>query len=125
MLPDERRHPELTRRLLTIQHTSKLIDEPRHDDAGNDADAFCLKSPGKSPGANQRGCNPAAFDGLVRRLRDWRELYTTPRVRPIAAKLTLALGQNFYVENMGGAGGTVPCRKKPLSSRGAFGRKSR
>ena len=27
--------------------------------------------------------------------------------RPIAAKLTLALGQNFYVENMGGAGGTV------------------
>lgn len=27
--------------------------------------------------------------------------------RPIAAKLTQALGQNFYVENMGGAGGTV------------------
>jgi tripartite-type tricarboxylate transporter receptor subunit TctC len=27
--------------------------------------------------------------------------------RPIAAKLTLALGQNFFVENMGGAGGTV------------------
>jgi tripartite-type tricarboxylate transporter receptor subunit TctC len=27
--------------------------------------------------------------------------------RPVAAKLTLALGQNFYVENMGGAGGTV------------------
>jgi hypothetical protein len=27
------------------------------------------------------------IDGLVRRLRDWRELYTTPRVRPIAAKL--------------------------------------
>jgi tripartite-type tricarboxylate transporter receptor subunit TctC len=27
--------------------------------------------------------------------------------RPIAAKLTLALGQSFYVENMGGAGGTV------------------
>jgi tripartite-type tricarboxylate transporter receptor subunit TctC len=28
-------------------------------------------------------------------------------VRPIAAKLTVALGQNFLVENMGGAGGTV------------------
>ena len=27
--------------------------------------------------------------------------------RPIAAKLSLALGQSFYVENMGGAGGTV------------------
>ena len=27
--------------------------------------------------------------------------------RPIAAKLTVALGQSFYVENMGGAGGTV------------------
>ena len=27
------------------------------------------------------------IDGLVRRLRDWRALYTTPRVRPIAAKL--------------------------------------
>jgi tripartite-type tricarboxylate transporter receptor subunit TctC len=27
--------------------------------------------------------------------------------RPIAAKLTQALGQSFYVENMGGAGGTV------------------
>ena len=27
--------------------------------------------------------------------------------RPIAAKLSQALGQNFYVENMGGAGGTV------------------
>src|SRR5436190_10342947 len=27
--------------------------------------------------------------------------------RPIAAKLTAALGQSFYVENMGGAGGTV------------------
>jgi tripartite-type tricarboxylate transporter receptor subunit TctC len=27
--------------------------------------------------------------------------------RPIAAKLTQALWQNFYVENMGGAGGTV------------------
>ena len=27
--------------------------------------------------------------------------------RPIAAKLTTALGQTFYVENMGGAGGTV------------------
>ncbi len=27
--------------------------------------------------------------------------------RPIAAKLTQALGQNFYVENLGGAGGTV------------------
>jgi tripartite-type tricarboxylate transporter receptor subunit TctC len=27
--------------------------------------------------------------------------------RPIAAKLSLATGQNFYVENMGGAGGTV------------------
>ncbi|MBC8023263.1 MAG: tripartite tricarboxylate transporter substrate binding protein [Burkholderiales bacterium] len=27
--------------------------------------------------------------------------------RPIAAKLTQVLGQNFYVENMGGAGGTV------------------
>jgi tripartite-type tricarboxylate transporter receptor subunit TctC len=27
--------------------------------------------------------------------------------RPIAAKLTLALGQTFYVENMAGAGGTV------------------
>ena len=27
--------------------------------------------------------------------------------RPIAAKLTQALGQTFYVENMGGAGGTV------------------
>jgi predicted amidohydrolase YtcJ len=27
------------------------------------------------------------IDGLVYRLRDWRELYTTPRVRPIAAKL--------------------------------------
>lgn len=27
--------------------------------------------------------------------------------RPIAAKLTMALGQTFYVENMGGAGGTV------------------
>ena len=27
--------------------------------------------------------------------------------RPVAAKLTQALGQTFYVENMGGAGGTV------------------
>src|SRR6185436_20670288 len=27
--------------------------------------------------------------------------------RPVAAKLTQALGQSFYVENMGGAGGTV------------------
>lgn len=27
--------------------------------------------------------------------------------RPIAAKLTVALGQTFFVENMGGAGGTV------------------
>jgi tripartite-type tricarboxylate transporter receptor subunit TctC len=27
--------------------------------------------------------------------------------RPIAAKLTQRLGQSFYVENMGGAGGTV------------------
>ena len=27
--------------------------------------------------------------------------------RPIAAKLSQALGQSFYVENMGGAGGTV------------------
>ena len=27
--------------------------------------------------------------------------------RPLAAKLTIALGQTFYVENMGGAGGTV------------------
>ena len=27
--------------------------------------------------------------------------------RPIAAKLTVALGQSFYVENMGGAGGTL------------------
>ena len=27
--------------------------------------------------------------------------------RPLAAKLTTALGQTFYVENMGGAGGTV------------------
>ena len=27
--------------------------------------------------------------------------------RPIAAKLSQAFGQNFYVENMGGAGGTV------------------
>jgi tripartite-type tricarboxylate transporter receptor subunit TctC len=27
--------------------------------------------------------------------------------RPIAAKLTVALGQSFFVENMGGAGGTV------------------
>lgn len=27
--------------------------------------------------------------------------------RPIAAKLTQSLGQSFYVENMGGAGGTV------------------
>jgi tripartite-type tricarboxylate transporter receptor subunit TctC len=27
--------------------------------------------------------------------------------RPMAAKLTQALGQSFYVENMGGAGGTV------------------
>jgi tripartite-type tricarboxylate transporter receptor subunit TctC len=27
--------------------------------------------------------------------------------RPIAAKLTLAMGQTFYVENMGGAGGTL------------------
>jgi predicted amidohydrolase YtcJ len=27
------------------------------------------------------------IDGLVRRLRDWRAVYTTPRVRPIAAKL--------------------------------------
>ena len=27
--------------------------------------------------------------------------------RPIAAKLSLSMGQNFYVENMGGAGGTV------------------
>jgi tripartite-type tricarboxylate transporter receptor subunit TctC len=27
--------------------------------------------------------------------------------RPLAAKLTVALGQTFYVENMGGAGGTV------------------
>jgi tripartite-type tricarboxylate transporter receptor subunit TctC len=27
--------------------------------------------------------------------------------RPLAAKLTQALGQTFYVENMGGAGGTV------------------
>jgi predicted amidohydrolase YtcJ len=27
------------------------------------------------------------IDGLVRRLRNWRERYTTPRVRPIAAKL--------------------------------------
>jgi len=27
--------------------------------------------------------------------------------RPVAAKLTMALGQTFYVENMGGAGGTV------------------
>ncbi len=27
--------------------------------------------------------------------------------RPIAAKLTVALGQSFYVENMAGAGGTV------------------
>ena len=27
--------------------------------------------------------------------------------RPIAAKLTQAFGQTFYVENMGGAGGTV------------------
>ena len=27
--------------------------------------------------------------------------------RPIAAKLTIATGQNFFVENMGGAGGTV------------------
>jgi tripartite-type tricarboxylate transporter receptor subunit TctC len=27
--------------------------------------------------------------------------------RPIAAKLSLALGQSFYVENMGGAGGTL------------------
>lgn len=27
--------------------------------------------------------------------------------RPLAAKLSIALGQTFYVENMGGAGGTV------------------
>src|ERR1043165_672385 len=27
--------------------------------------------------------------------------------RPVAAKLSQSLGQNFYVENMGGAGGTV------------------
>jgi tripartite-type tricarboxylate transporter receptor subunit TctC len=27
--------------------------------------------------------------------------------RPIAAKLSIALGQSFYVENMGGAGGTL------------------
>ena len=27
------------------------------------------------------------IDGLVLRLRDWREMYTTPRVRPLAAKL--------------------------------------
>ena len=27
--------------------------------------------------------------------------------RPLAAKLTQALGQSFYVENMGGAGGTI------------------
>jgi tripartite-type tricarboxylate transporter receptor subunit TctC len=27
--------------------------------------------------------------------------------RPLAAKLTIALGQSFYVENMGGAGGTI------------------
>jgi tripartite-type tricarboxylate transporter receptor subunit TctC len=27
--------------------------------------------------------------------------------RPIATKLTMALGQSFYVENMGGAGGTL------------------
>ena len=27
--------------------------------------------------------------------------------RPIAAKLTQAFGQTFFVENMGGAGGTV------------------
>jgi tripartite-type tricarboxylate transporter receptor subunit TctC len=27
--------------------------------------------------------------------------------RPLAAKLTLSMGQSFYVENMGGAGGTI------------------
>jgi tripartite-type tricarboxylate transporter receptor subunit TctC len=30
--------------------------------------------------------------------------------RPIAAKLTVALGQTFFVENLGGAGGT--CRRR-------------
>src|SRR4051812_12259702 len=54
------------------------------------------QSPSQWPTRAVRIINPFPAGGGV-------DVFT----RPIAAKLTLALGQSFFVENMGGAGGTV------------------